>query len=223
MRQRGGMKLSEKQRYKNEDRRQRFQEQYLRQSSIQSDFIPVITQARVLDSPCLTSIRTPSPEKNRIQKTAVAPVVFADKSSDDEEDYGRPQTRRNIDNDSEHASRNRASIDSAGQSLRYAALLFPESRFIGPHKGLVDTLCTQCAHRHEHNYDIQDQTAAFSRIVFIESIESTHCGTFRCSCVKTIQPTVEIVHPYRPEKTPNEGNDHDTDESSQDSLNGSAD
>ncbi|KAG8262836.1 hypothetical protein J6590_045034 [Homalodisca vitripennis] len=38
---------------------------------------------------------------------------FADKSSDDEEHYGRPQTRRNIDNDSEHASRNRASIDSA--------------------------------------------------------------------------------------------------------------
>ncbi|KAG8262837.1 hypothetical protein J6590_045035 [Homalodisca vitripennis] len=40
MRQRGGMKLSEKQRYKNEDRRQRFQEQYLRQSSIQFEFIP---------------------------------------------------------------------------------------------------------------------------------------------------------------------------------------
>ncbi|KAG8269513.1 hypothetical protein J6590_105813, partial [Homalodisca vitripennis] len=45
MRQRGGMKLSEKQRYKNEDRRQRFQEQYLRQSSIQFEFIPVITSS----------------------------------------------------------------------------------------------------------------------------------------------------------------------------------
>ncbi|KAG8262835.1 hypothetical protein J6590_045033 [Homalodisca vitripennis] len=92
------MKLSEKQRYKNEDRRQRFQEQYLRQSSIQFEFIPVIT-----------SSASPRQSKPRVYR-------FADKSSDDEEHYGRPQTRRNIDNDSEHASRNRASIDSAGQS-----------------------------------------------------------------------------------------------------------
>ncbi|KAG8280242.1 hypothetical protein J6590_086031 [Homalodisca vitripennis] len=57
MRQRGGMKLSEKQRYKNEDRRQRFQEQYLRQSSIQSDFIPFSIQSDFI--PVITSSASP--------------------------------------------------------------------------------------------------------------------------------------------------------------------
>ncbi|KAG8259981.1 hypothetical protein J6590_107384 [Homalodisca vitripennis] len=57
---------------------------------------------------------------------------FADKSSDDEEHYGRPQTRRNIDNDSEHASRDRASIDSAGGDVLGASRVeSPYTRRIG--------------------------------------------------------------------------------------------
>ncbi|KAG8310869.1 hypothetical protein J6590_055946 [Homalodisca vitripennis] len=107
MRQRGGMKLSEKQRYKNEDRRQRFQEQYLRHPrQSMSDFYTITFTGKKIES------------RKRLLHRSCRPRVyrFADKSSDDEEHYGRPQTRRNIDNDSEHASRDRASIDSVGQS-----------------------------------------------------------------------------------------------------------
>ncbi|KAG8259980.1 hypothetical protein J6590_107383, partial [Homalodisca vitripennis] len=91
-------------------------------SSIQSDFISIITSSASLVSSGPTSVRSPLPEnieprKRRLHRSCRPRVYgFADKSSDDEEDDGRPQTRRNIDNDSEHASRNRASIDSAGQS-----------------------------------------------------------------------------------------------------------
>ncbi|KAG8274557.1 hypothetical protein J6590_105293 [Homalodisca vitripennis] len=78
--------------------------------------------ARVLDSSGPTSVRPPLPEnvesrKRRLHRSCRPRVyIFADKSSDDEEDDGRPQTRRRLDNESEHASRNRASTDGASQS-----------------------------------------------------------------------------------------------------------
>ncbi|KAG8302452.1 hypothetical protein J6590_033048 [Homalodisca vitripennis] len=78
--------------------------------------------ARVLDSSGPTSVRPPLPEnvesrKRRLHRSCRPRVyIFADKSSDDEEDDERPQTRRCLDNESEHASRNRASAVGAIQS-----------------------------------------------------------------------------------------------------------
>ncbi|KAG8274558.1 hypothetical protein J6590_105294, partial [Homalodisca vitripennis] len=81
--------------------------------------------------------RKTEPRKRRLHRSCRPRVYifadFADKSSDDEEDDGRPQTRRRLDNESEHASRNRASTDGASQSHARRIVIMDRSTFSVKH------------------------------------------------------------------------------------------
>ncbi|KAG8316040.1 hypothetical protein J6590_060135 [Homalodisca vitripennis] len=74
-------------------------------------------------SPVPTTVQSPSvPEKTESRKRPLRPSCspriysITDTSSDDEEDDGRPQTRRRFVHESQHPSRNRPSADGAGHS-----------------------------------------------------------------------------------------------------------